>query len=163
LYKDIFKILIEEYSHTDGNKNGNNILIYTSKIIEKDIIQTAAITNGYMCSYLKRIGHGFSKVPNYQISINMNTNKNYRRIANTEKAIKIEKVKNEPFWCLSVKNKTLIIRRNGKVCVVGNCHNTLKEKGRSIDVGVDRWNFKPIGWNEIYDTLKDRDNKELYE
>jgi calcineurin-like phosphoesterase family protein len=161
--KRVFEILLDKYSCSDGYKNGNNILIYTSKKTEVDIIQMAAIINGYMCSVNKRENHGFSKIPNYEISINLNNNKNYRRIGNTTNHVFYENVICEHFWCVETRNKTLVARRNGKVSVIGNCHNTLKEKGRSIDVGVDRWDYKPVEWSEIYNILKNRNNKELYE
>lgn len=42
----------------------------------------------------------------------------------------------------------------------GHSHNTLKTNNRSMDVGVDACNYHPISWEEVYELLKDRDNKE---
>ena len=117
-------VVIEEYSHTDGNKNGNTIIIYTSKKEEADAIQLMCITNGYGCAISPRVNHGFQlKSTKEKISYDLHIVDNpYRCIDNPPRTTTIEEVKNEHFWCLNTNNGTLIIRRNGKVNITGNCH-----------------------------------------
>lgn len=40
----------------------------------------------------------------------------------------------------------------------GHSHNTLPDYGRSCDVGVDKWGFKPVSWTELKEYFKDRDD-----
>ena len=42
----------------------------------------------------------------------------------------------------------------------GHSHSTLKTNNRSMDVGVDNCNFFPISWEEIYEQLKTKSNRE---
>lgn len=118
-------IILEEYANTDGVHNSNTIIIYTSKKEEADNIQLMCITNGYGCSISKRINHGFKLQSGAQkISYELNIiNKPYRCIDNPHNTTTIEQVTDEHFWCLNTNNGTLIIRRNGKVNITGNCHN----------------------------------------
>lgn len=117
-------VILEEYAHTDGTHNCGSIIIYTSKKEEADRIQLMCITNGYGCSISKRINHGFKLQSNQnKVSYELNIVKTpYRYIDQPQKTTTIEHVVNEHFWCLNTNNGTLIIRRNGKVNITGNCH-----------------------------------------
>lgn len=42
----------------------------------------------------------------------------------------IESVDNKTVWCINTNNHTLIVRRNGKICVSGNCF------GRALDLHI---------------------------
>jgi len=138
-------IILEEYTHTDGYKNKTSILIYTSKKIEADLIQTACIRNEYMCNISERRG-GFAKKINYELVV---TKRSCRTHDNLKNKVFIETVNNEHFWCVKVKNKTIVIRRNGKHIIVGNSHGELPSLGKSYDVGVDNNNFKPVSYEEL--------------
>ncbi|MHA1402035.1 MAG: hypothetical protein ACTSQE_16930 [Candidatus Heimdallarchaeaceae archaeon] len=155
------EILLEEYSHTDGYKNGNCILIYTSKKEEADLIQHACVINGFTCNIQERINQGFAKKPNYELVI---TNKTTRSHSNLKTKVKIEKVTNEHVWCVKTDNKTIMIRRNGKPIIVGNSHGNLPPIGKSWDVGVDNNQYYPISLDEIVEIMKKRpDNPNLIE
>lgn len=153
------KILLEEYSSTDGYRNGTCVLIYTSKKIEADIIQEACITNGYQCYISPRIGHGYSKNINYELVI---TRGELRNVSNTKKSTKMELVDCEHFWCLEVNNRTMMIRRNGKPVIVGNSHGYLEAIGKSYDVGVDNNNFTPISFDELRVIMDSKPNNFNY-
>ena len=63
------EVILEEYSNTDGYKSHNNIMIYTSKKEEADILQELCIRNNYMCNINQRENHGFSKGVNYELAV----------------------------------------------------------------------------------------------
>ncbi len=142
------KILIDEYSKTDGYKNGATTIIYTSKKEESDTIQIACITNGFQCNIAQRKQHGFSKKISYELCV---TNGRNRMISDVPNHTIIETVNQEHFWCLKVKNQTLMVRRNGKPIIVGNSHGNLPDdpKSMSMDVGVDCHGFVPIGLEDV--------------
>lgn len=161
-----FKIMLEEYTHTDGYKNGKSAIIYTSKEKEADSIQISSIKNGYMCNISKRKNYGYAKKTNYEITI---TEKQQQDCTKIREKIKVEHVNDEHFWCVKVKNKTIIIRRNGKPLLVGNSHGSLPPIGKSWDVGVDNNNFEPLSLEEIqvimsgrpdnFNFIKERDRR----
>lgn len=146
-------ILLEEYSHTDGYKNGKTFLIYTSKKEEADLIQIASIQNNYNCNIAERINHGFSKKISYELCI---TKRIYRHHNSLKERTEIENVENEHFWCVKNKNQTIVIRRNGKPIITGNSHGRLSTVGKSYDVGVDTNNFTPVSWEQIKEIMKDK-------
>jgi len=37
----------------------------------------------------------------------------------------------------------------------GHCHGTIKPFGRSFDVGVDCWNYKPLHFDEVVEKMKE--------
>jgi len=134
-------ILLEEYSHTDGNKNGNATLIYTSKKQEADYIQEACITNGFICNIQERNGHGFSKGVSYTIAVIDETTRN---CTNIDEKVVVEDVSCEKVWCIKTDNKTIMTRRQGKPVVVGNSHGRRAPIGLQRDVGVDCNGFYPV-------------------
>ena len=153
------EVMLDEYSRTDGYKNGNSILIYTSKKEEVDIIQTACITNGFTCNYSRRIGHRFSKKPSYELAVTDSTTRIHSKLQ--DKVI-VEPVIDEPTWCVKVKNKTIFVRRNGKPLLVGNSHGRLKPIGKSWDIGVDNNDFYPLSFDRICEIMAERpDNPNL--
>jgi len=153
------EVMLNEYTETDGYRNGNSILIYTSKKEEVDIIQIACITNGFTCNYSRRNNHGFSKKTNYELVITDTTTQIHTNLKNK---VVIEKVINEPTWCVKVKNKTIFVRRNGKPLLVGNSHGRLEPIGKSWDIGVDNNNYYPVSFDRICKIMSKRpDNPNL--
>lgn len=118
-------IILEEYSHTDGMKNYKTFIVFTSKKEEADAIQLMCITNGYGCSITTRVNHGFAlQSGENKVSYDLNISKKpYRCLDKPKNTVTVEEVQNEHFWCLNTNNGTLIIRRNGKVNITGNCHS----------------------------------------
>jgi len=153
--REQIKVLLEEYSHTDGYKNGKSILIYTSKKEEADLIQYACIINGFICNISERNDHGFSKKTNYELVI---TNKKLRRHGELKNKVQIENVINEHFWCVKTDNQTIMIRRNGKPLIVGNSHGRLQPTGQQHDIGVDNNNFYPLSSTQIISIMRNRDD-----
>ena len=119
-------IIREEYANTDGIKNSKNIvIIYTSKKEEAELLQRLFVVNGFGTSIYTRVNHGFAlrsgdnKV-SYELQV---SSKRTRRPGKLKKITEISHVENEHFWCLDTNNGTLIVRRNGRVCITGNCHS----------------------------------------
>ncbi len=153
------RTMLSEYIHTDGHLYGKSTAIWTSKREEADIIQAASVTNGFTCNISSRINHGFSKNPSYTLII---TDRTERIHANLKERVIVESVLNEPVWCVKTKNKTIMIRRNGKPIIVGNSHGRLDPIGKSWDIGVDNNNFYPISFDKVSKIMEDRpDNPNL--
>ena len=116
------EITLKAYANTDGNKNGNQVTIYSSKKEEIDKLQYMFTINGYKTNCCWRDGHGFSKNRSYQLNVSKGKTTTYQPCYNE---IKVETTLIEHFWCLQTKNKNFFIRRNGKIHLTGNCHNSV--------------------------------------
>jgi len=112
------KIIIDEYQHTDGHQYSDiSLRISTSKEKEADLIQELCITVGYSC------------IINEQKFENKKWNNNYiLQICKDKLCVGLEYKRNfhkqkykGKVYCLTVKNGTLLTRRNGKVTITGNC------------------------------------------
>lgn len=126
--------IIEAYSHSDGHKQKNGVIIYSKKENEIDLLQYIFVTNGFMATKYSR-NHGFGDNLQHQLSVTRNCRQTARvgtmEISNTEK---------EHFWCIKTRNKSFFIRRNGKVSITGNCHgHYAPETGKILDVGLDNY------------------------
>jgi calcineurin-like phosphoesterase family protein len=44
----------------------------------------------------------------------------------------------------------------GAYHLYGHCHNTIPDYGRSCDIGVDKWDYFPVSWEEIKEYFGDR-------
>lgn len=130
-------IFFDEYSVTDGCIISKASLQITSmKEIEIDILQEIAITNGYRCN--KTQGKtGIWRVNIFNSSIGKFSGK-------------IKKVEYSGIvWCVNVDNGTLLVRRNGKVCITQNSHSIITN---FIASGRKLWlyeNTAPVGWSIV--------------
>jgi hypothetical protein len=157
--RDQLKILLEEYTHTDGSKNSSVIIIYTSKKAEADLIQHACVINGFMCNINTREGHGFSNNISYALFI---TDRTMRWHTGLKRKVKISCVENEHFWCVNTNNGIIMIRRNGKPLVIGNSHGKLPPIGKQWDIGVDNNDFYPVSFEKLKEIMSKRpDNVNL--
>lgn len=48
---------------------------------------------------------------------------------------------------------------HGSYHLYGHTHNTLANHGKSTDVGVDKWDYYPVSWEEIKEHLKGNKNE----
>ena len=149
------KTFIEAYINADGTKNGNSVVIYTSKKEEADRISYLCAINNYRCTVYSRDDHGFSTGTSYQLSCTKNLS--FINI-NPSKRMEISNVSDEPFWCIKTKHKNFIMRRNGKVHITGNCHGggsehsdyPLKKIPNRFDVGIDNSHtYTPFTYEEL--------------
>ena len=111
------KIILDEYSITDGNKNKdakNSYQISTNKKEEADLLQEIFVKNGFRSSFIKRISG------NYCLTVN----------TNPLTPISRNNVSIVPYRgrvsCLTVDNGTLIVRSKGKTVVTQNTHRLAK-------------------------------------
>ena len=109
-------ILFETLILADGNKNNsarNSFQYATNKVEEMDILQAICATNGWRCSVIQRERKGAKY---FCVTINK------RGLVHCTQG----KPQRVPYdgrvYCCSVKNQTLIVRRNGKSFVCGNTH-----------------------------------------
>lgn len=160
-------VLLETYINSDGNKNKNGYLIYTSKEEEMNLLQELFVTHGYYCTVNKREGHGFSKKASYTIGVYKNKTDLY--IKPTINHIK-ESVEDEFFWCIEVENHNFFARRHGKVFLTSNCHSHIDDFNEEsadlrVDVGIDGKlaDFKPISLEKLYHYFKDKTGGKTFE
>jgi len=70
-------------------------------------------------------------------------------------------IDNNYIWMSHYCHRTWNGSHRGSFHLFGHSHSTLKTTNRSMDVGVDNCNYKPISYDEVYELLKDRTNKEI--
>lgn len=110
--KEQARIILDEYSITDGNKNTdakNSYQIASKKISELNLLQEIFSKNGIRSSQLKRLNHSI-------LTINTNPLTHV-----TRNNVSIVPYKGR-VSCVSVDNGTLIIRSKGKTLVTQNTH-----------------------------------------
>lgn len=149
------QILIEIYKITDGCVTGeNSFQISTSKEDEADLLQEVLVTSGINCNKIKR--------PSGNYILSANTRK-YSVVKSTN--FEVKSVQDFPVWCVSVPNKTIFIRRAGKVMIIGNCHGQYKDsRGKMLDVGLDNA-YNLYGKHRFFsveDLKAYMDSKEIY-
>lgn len=115
------KIILDEYSITDGNKNRDSINAYqisTSKEEEADLLQEIFAKNGMRSSCIQRDKD--RKNPSYILTVNLRgvTNINKRNVHIVPYKGKVS--------CVSVDNGTLVVRSKGKTIVTQNTHRLCK-------------------------------------
>lgn len=115
--KEQAKIILDEYSITDGNKNRNGVNAYqisTSKKEEADLLQEIFVKNGMRSSCIQRSKDRYK--PSYVLTINLrgvtDINKHNVSIVPYEGRVS----------CVSVDNGTLVVRSKGKTIVTQNSH-----------------------------------------
>ncbi|WP_459187280.1 D-Ala-D-Ala carboxypeptidase family metallohydrolase [Parabacteroides sp. APC149_11_2_Y6] len=134
---DNLRELVQYYSFYDGSwdkrENCESFSIFSSIKENVDTIQAMCALSGMRSQYLKKDAGVYNikgstgpKKESYHVTINPN---------------KFEtKVKEDSFsiadydglvWCVNNRNTTLIVRRNGKISIQGNC------KGEAADVACE--------------------------
>lgn len=111
--KNQAKIILDEYSITDGHKNTNaknSYQIYTSKKKEVDFLQQIFVANGIRSSYIKK-GTGYVITANTKSLTTISGKLNVTKVPYSGKVS-----------CVSVINGTLVVRSKGKTLVTQNTH-----------------------------------------
>ena len=118
LSKECIDVILEEYSLTDGCVySSRRYQLSTSKKHNADLLQALCVLIGYRCSIFNREKDGYTT--NYALNITK-TNKIWMKKEHISKVPYPGKV-----WCPTVKNGTLVVRRNGKVLITQNSHSPL--------------------------------------
>ena len=135
---DQFQIILATYKETDGSQACNSFRVYTSKKEEYMLLTHLSTICGYSSTTNIRQNHGFSKEISYEI--------NFKKLKESivEKpnlSCAKEEVKNTPVWCINVKNNNFFIRRNGKVSLTGNSHQTLRTNIDGCNVYMNAYGY----------------------
>lgn len=115
---DQAKVILEEYSITDGCKNSaskNSYQISTSKKEEADILQELFVKSGMRSSVFKRV------TGNYCITVNLRD----ETLIDGKRNVTIVPYSGR-VSCVSVDNGTLVIRSKGKTIITQNTHRLCK-------------------------------------
>lgn len=125
------KIILDEYSITDGNKNSNSVNAYqisTSKKEEADLLQEIFAKNGMRTSCIQRSNGKYN--PSYVLTVNLRgvtcINKHNVHIVPYKGKVS----------CVSVYNGTLVVRSKGKTLITQNSHRLclyiVRKAGRKL-------------------------------
>nr|DAL61006.1 MAG TPA_asm: Calcineurin-like phosphoesterase [Caudoviricetes sp.] len=115
---DQARVILEEYSITDGCKNSvskNSYQISTSKKEEADILQELFVKSGMRSSVFKRV------TGNYCITVNLRD----ETLIDGKRNVTIVPYSGR-VSCVSVDNGTLVIRSKGKTIITQNTHRLCK-------------------------------------
>ena len=140
-------VIKTEYEFITGCSS-NRLFINTEYEKKANNLQRLFIQNGYDCSVNK------IKKRNYEYYDLIVLNPVKKKYDDVKRHTKIESVRDEKFWCVQTKNGNIIIRRNGRVCIVGNCHGTVPQYDRCMDVGIDNIGYYPIEFDDLIDLIK---------
>lgn len=113
--KQQFDLFLATYLRGDGYAEGNGGKIFTGNKNLANQLQILLVTNGYKAKIWER--HKWNKV-NYVIGF---TEKRWVSINQARRAFHFVPYTGAT-WCVSVKNGTIMTRRNGSVAIVGNSH-----------------------------------------
>jgi hypothetical protein len=106
------ELVFEEYGNIDGSfsLNHNSVQIATAKEKEVDLLQHFFVINGFRATKNKRVNVWTLYVNKRNVST-LYPKRDFKIVPY-----------NGIVWCVSVNNGTLIVRRNGKVCITQNTH-----------------------------------------
>ena len=147
-------ILLSEIVKTDGSKNSQVTLFYSTQKDNIDILNEICIKNNYSFS-LSSINNSGYKNGNKSYSFRITKNWDWVKFNNFIKEIDY----NDNSYCLTTKNGTLITRLNGKCAITGNCwlrlyaNNEYMEHISNEDIEVLK---KYIGTKKVKKMLSQR-------
>lgn len=122
-------VVIYEYGHTDGTFSTKYaIQISTSESEEADLIQEICVLNDMTCSILPKKGRTQHKI--IKVRTNSNTTELFRGYNRTTEHYV------GGVWCVTVPTSTIMVRRNGKVSISGNCPQDVAQVQY---LGAPRW------------------------
>jgi len=81
--------------------------------------------------------------------------KNVKRFASFQQ-IKSIKVAEHTFVLCHYPMRSWPSSHHGSFHLYGHCHGTVEDHGRSTDVGVDCWDYRPVSEEEILDYMRSR-------
>lgn len=106
-------------SHQTAKPNASKWLWMPYKY-QADTLQAMAIIRGFACNQAEETTKHGTKV--YRLSIRDSRWMGlYLRDTRGAKVTSRTKKENEKVWCIKNRNSTLVVRRNGKTAIIGNC------------------------------------------
>lgn len=122
LSKEQLDVVLHTIEQTGGYRKTKDTISWSS-INKKniDIIQIAAISNGYETFLRKRNLDGyqksFNKLPIWELGFYTN-----KQTQGKKSELKIEQLPEQKVFCFNMPKGTLITRTNNTVVITGNCH-----------------------------------------
>lgn len=126
------EIIFETYRLTDGSISSyteNSLQISTSKVSERDLLQEIFVTNNFSCTSSTRKFENPQHEDNYILYVY----KDKTTVEMHYKTVYGEEFYEGKVFCFSVPNGTLLVRRNGKPYISGNC---FQQKGNLTYLGT---------------------------
>ncbi len=108
---DQAEVILHEIIHTDGCLGKSTIQFSSSKEAEVDLVQEIAVLAGHRATKCQRPS-GWILSINLRLDTGVVAGESGTYVTN-----------NNPVWCVTVPNGTVIVRRNGKVAVTQNTHD----------------------------------------
>ena len=99
-----------------GGSKRDRVIVGTIVKETADVMQAMAVTAGLPCSVHKEVRPDISTGAFYRVSYAFRTTPTWRP------SWLPERVEPQQVYCVQVPSELLLIRRNGKVCVQGNCN-----------------------------------------
>lgn len=124
-----FDIFLNEIINADGTTRKNNASIYKHKEFLDDL-QVLSILNGYRAYiYEYRPTH-------FRLSLSwgVNTRETYTNKFHKEKYV-------GKVWCFTTVDDTIVVRRNGRVAITGNC----RLENKLLNQSREHWGLKAVG------------------
>ena len=157
------KDLVFEYLFWDGRyenylKNDKNIIITSTNLNTLNLLQIMCVLSGIR-AYLKKESHS-QKRPNYCYDLVLYKN---QTIVTPEHYTYSTRIYNGIVWCLSNDNHTLIIRKNGRTMIIGNCGNDPSDTNGCVLLGQNKAKGKVLNsrvtFKKVYSILKEAHDK----
>ena len=132
LFEDLtaqqLEVLLEAIHLGDGNKRKpstwtpRSYHISTGNRVFADRLQSLCVRRGFRCSVSTEKPSIVSRKPRLTINIKKVATLHLAGSAQTERTVlkEVPSEEGERIWCVTNPLGTLVIRRNGKVCIVGN-------------------------------------------
>ena len=122
----------------DGSKQTKNVMRITStNKVFLDRLQSLCVRRGLSANISERSSRTKADRKAYDIYISLNREAVIPRGSKKNSFKIVPHAPGERVWCLSNALETLVIRRNGKVSIVGNCISRLHRDG--IDDAITAW------------------------
>lgn len=136
--RDQFIVFWKELVKGDGSFDRGEELsgshVWFSKKSQVDAIMQMGILRGFGMSYYESVTENGHVMYCMTASDREWMILRPKRMREAERPLtKTKAVAGEFVWCVSNRNKTLVTRRNGKVCILGNCLPTRYKSGSDFD------------------------------
>lgn len=115
-------VYLEEAQYWDGNVNHTKLIqVSSSNKRTLEIMQIMAIQSGIRARLIKKVDERRSKKASYVLSYNFNKSP-YSVFESRSIDTRTHHHATHNVWCVTVPEHNIVIRRNGKVSIQGNCN-----------------------------------------
>ncbi|MFA5398088.1 MAG: hypothetical protein WC346_18895 [Methanogenium sp.] len=123
------QLLLDAMIKGDGHiRSGNSFLYTTASTKLADTVQELALKCGYCADKIHEASNGIH-------NISIHSHKNV--LVNTKEDMRYQLDYDDNVYCVSVPNKTIFMRYNGRTCWTGNCYIIWLKKGYHLNESHD--------------------------